>query len=94
MSILPLNWTLEIWAYHSVVISIFHADGGVAIVHSGIEMGQGINTKVSQVVAYKFNIPVEKISVKPSYNAVAPNATPSGGSLTSEAICYVSLIYK
>ncbi|XP_050507821.1 xanthine dehydrogenase isoform X1 [Diabrotica virgifera virgifera] len=88
LSIVPIEWYLEVAATYSVVVSIFHADGGVAITHAGIEMGQGINTKAAQVCAYKFGIPLEKVSVKPTYNFVNPNATNTGGSLTSEAIAY------
>ena len=36
---------------HPVYISVFREDGTVAISHSGIEMGQGINTKVFTISA-------------------------------------------
>lgn len=88
LSIVPMTWILEVIANYTTVVSIYHLDGGVAISHGGIEMGQGINTKVIQVCAYKFGIPIDKISVKPSYNVASPNAYPSGGSLTSEAVVY------
>ncbi|XP_056643712.1 aldehyde oxidase 4-like isoform X2 [Diorhabda sublineata] len=88
LSVVPLRWVLEVYVNYTVIVSIYHGDGGVAISHGGVEMGQGINTKVIQVCAYKFGIDVSKVSVKPNYNFVAPNCSSSGGSLTSEAICY------
>ncbi|XP_030746546.1 xanthine dehydrogenase-like [Sitophilus oryzae] len=91
LSVVPMKYILEVLGTFTTLVSIYHLDGGVAVSHGGIEMGQGINTKVVQVCAYKFNIPIEKVSVKPSYNVAAPNSFMSGGSLTSEAVVYALL---
>ncbi|XP_049875014.1 uncharacterized protein LOC126373077 isoform X1 [Pectinophora gossypiella] len=74
-----------------VTISVYHADGTVAISHGGIEMGQGINTKVAQVCAYTLKIPLDKVLVKGSDNFVSPNAMASNGSITSESVAYATV---
>lgn len=39
-----------------------YLDGTVLVSHGGVEMGQGLHTKVCQVVADAFGIEVEKAS--------------------------------
>ncbi len=71
------------------MISIYHYDGTVACTHAGIEMGQGLHTKVLQTIAQSFQIPTDKINLKPSNNFVGANALCTGGSVGSEIVCFV-----
>ena len=50
LSTVPTKFTIG-WsgANYNVLLSVFGCDGTVAIAHGGIEMGQGVNTKVVQV---------------------------------------------
>jgi len=73
------------------MVSIYHGDGSVAVSHGGIEMGQGIHTKVTQVASHFLGIPLNLVSVKPSNNFVGANSFVSGASITSETVSYVSL---
>ncbi|XP_052749009.1 uncharacterized protein LOC113513039 [Galleria mellonella] len=73
--------------YH-VLMSVYHGDGTVVVKHGGIEIGQGINTKVIQVVAYTLNISIDKVKVKPADVATIPNNFTTGGSRTSQAVCF------
>ena len=43
----PLKFGIE-WSSlpFTVLVSVYASDGSVAVVHSGVEIGQGINTKV------------------------------------------------
>ncbi|KPI91000.1 Xanthine dehydrogenase [Papilio xuthus] len=72
--------------YLDINMSVYHDDGTVIITHSGIEMGQGINTKAVQICAYFLKIPVEMVQIKANNTIIAPNAFISGGSLTSQYV--------
>lgn len=47
-----------------------YLDGTVLVSHGGTEMGQGLHTKVCQVVANEFGIDVEKVRSAPLSPAV------------------------
>lgn len=63
----------------------------MAITHGSIEMGRGINTKAAQVAAHILQIPLSSISIKRMDNVTGANSFVSAISITSEAICLVSL---
>ncbi|KAJ6644053.1 Xanthine dehydrogenase [Pseudolycoriella hygida] len=88
IAIVPMKYPLNYFGHFSVFVCIYHYDGTVAISHGGIEMGQGINTKVAQVAAHVLGIPYEFVKVKPSNNLISANAFVTGGSLTSEVVCF------
>ena len=47
----------------------------------GVEMGQGINTKVAQCVAYELGIDVDMVKIKAVTAATNPNGATTGGSV-------------
>uniref|UniRef100_A0A8D8U4Z5 Xanthine dehydrogenase n=2 Tax=Cacopsylla melanoneura TaxID=428564 RepID=A0A8D8U4Z5_9HEMI len=66
------------------ILSVFKKDATVAILTSGIEIGQGLHTKVAQACAYELNIPIDLIVMKPSLSHVFPNSSGTGGSTGSD----------
>uniref|UniRef100_A0A182QKS2 FAD-binding PCMH-type domain-containing protein n=1 Tax=Anopheles farauti TaxID=69004 RepID=A0A182QKS2_9DIPT len=88
IAIVPMRYPQYFIGSLHALVSIFHADGTVAITTGGIDMGQGVNTKVTQVAARALGIPVSMIRVKAMANITSPNAIVSGGSMTSDAACY------
>ena len=50
----------------------------------GVELGQGLYTKVAQAVAYKLGIDIGLITVVPTRSDSTPAITVTGGSGTSE----------
>jgi len=52
-------------------------DGTVSVNHSGIEMGQGINTRMAQVAAHQLGVPFDHVEVTDTQSALIPNAPPT-----------------
>lgn len=86
---LKFNLPLQGGLNYSVLVTVFAEDGTVAISHGGVEIGQGINTKVAQVAAKTLQVPMETIKIKPCSTATTPNSMATGGSTTSELVCLV-----
>lgn len=86
-----MSWPVAVVSYFNVLLTVYYGDATVVLKHGGIEMGQGINTKVRQVCAYTLNIPLEKIKIKPMDVVSNPNCITSGGSQTSEAVCFATI---
>merc|ERR1719350_2645809 len=73
------------------IISVSGGDGSVSVAHNGIEMGQGINTKVAQCVAFELGIDVSMVKIKPVTNLTNPNGAITGGSAGTEANCVAAI---
>ncbi len=66
-----------------------YTDGSVLLNHGGTEMGQGLFTKVAQVVAQEFGLPLSAIRVSATDTSKVPNtsatAASSGADLNGKA---------
>ncbi|XP_046576122.1 probable aldehyde oxidase 2 [Haliotis rubra] len=69
---------------HTVDVAIYARDGTVTVVQGGVEMGQGLFTKVAQAVAMTLGIPVSKVKVLPNQSHTTANSFLTGGSTASE----------
>ena len=58
-------------------------DGSVLIRHGGVEMGQGIKTKVTQIAALELNLPVAALQTGVTDTHVVPNPVSTGASTGS-----------
>lgn len=83
-----MNWPAGLLMDFIVVISIFHGDASLVVKHSAVEIGQGVNTKVTQAVAYTLNIAMDKVKVKPIDVESLPNSFSTGGSRSTDAVCF------
>ena len=61
-----------------------YTDGTVLLNHGGTEMGQGLFTKVAQVVATEFGLPLSAIRVSATDTSKVPNTSASAASASAD----------
>lgn len=59
---------------------LIYTDGTVQLNHGGTEMGQGLNTKVIQIVAEVLQIEIDKIQITATDTGKVPNTSPTAAS--------------
>lgn len=89
IAVTPMKYFITYFGNMHGTVSIYHGDGTVAISTGGIEMGQGLNTKMVQVASHVLGISMDKIIVKASNSLSNANDAGSVASVTSEISCYV-----
>ncbi|XP_021105387.1 aldehyde oxidase 1 isoform X2 [Heterocephalus glaber] len=61
-----------------------YLDGSVLVTHGGIEMGQGVHTKMIQVVSRELKMPMANVHLRGTSTETVPNANASGGSVVAD----------
>lgn len=59
---------------------LVYTDGSILLNHGGTEMGQGLNTKVAQVVAEVFQVDFSRIQITATDTSKVPNTSPTAAS--------------
>ncbi len=57
-----------------------YTDGSIHLNHGGTEMGQGLNTKVAQIVAEVFQVDISRIQITATNTDKVPNTSPTAAS--------------
>jgi len=57
-----------------------YKDGTVLINHSGVEMGQGLHSKIASIAASIFDIPIDMVHVAETSTDTVPNTSPTAAS--------------
>ena len=74
------------FAKSSVLVSVLKHDGSVQITVGGIDMGQGQHMRCAQIAARNLGCDLDKVRVKPTNTEVAPNSSPTGGTITTHTM--------
>lgn len=61
-----------------------YTDGSVAVSTGAVEMGQGVNTKIAQVAARIFSLPVAKVKVHTANTLRIANTSPTAASAAAD----------
>ncbi|MDG5490229.1 xanthine dehydrogenase molybdopterin binding subunit [Psychroserpens sp. SPM9] len=69
---------------HARALVHIYLDGSVGISTAAVEMGQGVNTKMMQIAAQVFSIPIEHIKIETTNTTRVANTSPSAASSTAD----------
>jgi len=61
-----------------------YTDGSVAVSTGAVEMGQGVNTKIAQVAATVFSLPIERVKVHTTNTLRIANTSPTAASAAAD----------
>jgi len=61
-----------------------YTDGSVAVSTGAVEMGQGVNTKIAQVAAKVFGLPIDKIKIHTTNTLRIANTSPTAASAAAD----------
>lgn len=79
-----ISFTLKMLNQAGALVHIYHGDGAILVSHGGVEMGQGLHTKVCQIVAHALSVPLEKVHISETSTDKVPNASPTAASASSD----------
>ncbi|MDO8250856.1 MAG: xanthine dehydrogenase molybdopterin binding subunit [Rhodoferax sp.] len=74
-----ISFTATLFNQAGALVHVY-TDGSIQVNHGGTEMGQGLNTKVAQVVADELGVSVERVRATASDTSKVPNASATAAS--------------
>ncbi len=94
LAITPVQFGIAFTATHlnqAGALVHLYRDGSVQVNHGGTEMGQGLHTKVRQVVADALGIAPEAVRHTPTSTDKVPNASPTAASSGTDLNAFAAL---
>ncbi|MGD1879638.1 MAG: xanthine dehydrogenase molybdopterin binding subunit [Kiloniellaceae bacterium] len=78
-----ISFTLTAYNQAGALVHVYR-DGSVHLNHGGTEMGQGLYTKVAQVVAQAFQVDIDKVKITATSTGKVPNTSATAASSGSD----------
>jgi xanthine dehydrogenase large subunit len=83
LALTPVKFGISFTATHfnqaGALVHVY-TDGSVHLNHGGTEMGQGLNTKVAQIVAEEFQIDLDQVRITATTTGKVPNTSATAAS--------------
>lgn len=79
-----ISFTATFYNQAAALVHVYYTDGTVLLNHGGTEMGQGLFTKVAQVVAHELGVDLDRVRVSPTDTSKVPNASATAASSGSD----------
>lgn len=83
LALTPVKFGISFTAKHlnqAGALLHIYTDGSMQINHGGTEMGQGLHTKIGQIVANEFGVPMSHIEITSTRTDKVPNTSPTAAS--------------
>lgn len=87
LALVPVKFGISFTAKHlnqAGALLHVYTDGSVMINHGGTEMGQGLHTKICQVVARELGLDLEQVRITATRTDKVPNTSPTAASSGSD----------
>ncbi|KAM9305621.1 aldehyde oxidase-like [Gastrophryne carolinensis] len=87
MAIIPMKFPIESFLKcfgQAAALVHVYLDGSVLVSHGGVEMGQGVHTKIMQIASRELQIPISEVHVCETTTSSVPNTITSGGSMGTD----------
>jgi xanthine dehydrogenase large subunit len=83
LALTPVKFGISFTAPHlnqAGALLHIYTDGSILLNHGGTEMGQGLFTKIQQLVATEFGVAVDRVQVSSTRTDKVPNSSPTAAS--------------
>ncbi|RDD36189.1 Xanthine dehydrogenase/oxidase [Trichoplax sp. H2] len=79
----PVGYPIKFMNQGGALVMIY-TDGSILLSHGGVEMGQGLHTKMTQICSHVLGVPADKIYMIETNTSNVPNATQTAASYSTD----------